>query len=98
MEAEGLMAYGEGAEVKIAEGKQFNKGRAWREASLESVGIYEERAEELQERPQRRPQAPLLVPAEHVGESSRGTLQSLSPLLPVLLPPVANCAAVGRGT
>lgn len=24
------MAYGEGAEVKVAEGKQFKKGRAWR--------------------------------------------------------------------
>lgn len=28
------MAYREGAEVKVAEGEQFKKGRAWREASL----------------------------------------------------------------
>ena len=28
------MAYGEGAEVKVADGKHFKKGRAWREASL----------------------------------------------------------------
>lgn len=34
MEAEGTDGLREGAEVKIAEGKQFNKGRAWREASL----------------------------------------------------------------
>ena len=28
------MASREGAEVKVAEGEQFKKGRAWREASL----------------------------------------------------------------
>lgn len=40
---------------------------------------------------------PLPVPAEHVGKSE-GALQPLTPLLPVLLPPVVNRAAVGRGT
>lgn len=54
----------------------------------ESVRIYEERAEELQERPQWRPQAPLRVPAERVGKFEGGFAAS---------DPAPSCFAASSG-